>query len=157
MRYRSIDRWKKIEAQGRADFLSAGKAYWLATIKKVKELRPKARIGYYGIPGQKDHSNFVPRYYEENWAHWQNMSEVLDAIDVFMPSIYLKSPQELPSWRMSHADFVRDTLTLVQDLSDAHGGKAIVPFVEPKPAPGAIPESVAETGVVVIERPLASV
>ncbi|KAJ6620944.1 Hyaluronidase Tab, partial [Pseudolycoriella hygida] len=96
-------RWTKNDIEKEADriFTQHGKKFILETLRLAKELRPKARWGYYGLPFCFNGRGNVIEDCEKNIQKENDETQWLyDASDVIFPSVYMSEnipPKNRPS------------------------------------------------------------
>ncbi|KAG4078529.1 hypothetical protein HA402_009241 [Bradysia odoriphaga] len=84
--------WSKndIENEAKRQFSAAAKLFILETLSLAKELRPKAKWGYYGLPFCFNGRNNVIENCEKNIQVENDSTQWLyDASDVIFPSVYM--------------------------------------------------------------------
>lgn len=98
-------------------------AQYVAAVKEARRLRPKAKIGFYGLP--------LTNYYHRDaaWhARTAAMQAIFDASNAVMPTIYDPYKSGAPGQPSLASDqaFVREMVTIALQVAK---GKPVLPFV----------------------------
>ncbi|KAL6735674.1 hypothetical protein Aduo_006090 [Ancylostoma duodenale] len=90
-KYPSIQNETELEKLAEKDFNDAAREFFVQTIRKGRELRPKAKWGFYGFPYCNYNAGINGTY--ECWKKYQEWNDkmmfIFNESDVLYPSIYL--------------------------------------------------------------------